>query len=99
MNIISTEKIVKIRAHRKLAQFMKVKDNLDFDEFLVEVGVSKIGNFSNPTEFEQVINYVLQVHSYQQLFIWAPAIFRKPLHTYICLDAYTETLRVAITEV
>ena len=33
---------------------MKVKDNLDFDEFLAEVGVVHIGIFSNETEFDAI---------------------------------------------
>ena len=30
---------------------MKVKDDLDFDEFLAEMGVSQMGIFSNQAEF------------------------------------------------
>ena len=43
----------------------------------------------------QFINYVLWVQSTQQLFIVAPALFRRLLHTYICLDIYPETVAVA----
>ena len=35
----------------------------------------------------------------QQLFIWAPTLFRRPLHTYFCLDIYPERLAIASIEV
>ena len=33
---------------------MKVKDNLDFDEFLAEVGVAQMGIFLNQAEFDAI---------------------------------------------
>ena len=33
---------------------MKVKDNLDFDEFLAEVGAAQMGIFSNQAEFDAI---------------------------------------------
>ena len=47
----------------------------------------------------QFINYILRVHSFQQLFIWASTLFRRFLQTYICLDINPETLGVATIEV
>ena len=47
----------------------------------------------------QFINYVPRVQPTQQLFIVAPALFKKLLHTYICLDIYFETVGVVIIEV
>ena len=78
---------------------MKVKDNLDFDEFLARTMVAQMGIFSNQAEFDEFINYVPRVHSFQQLFIWVPTLFRRFLHTDICLDIYHETLGVATIEV
>ena len=45
----------------------------------------------------QFINYDLRVQSTPKLFIVAPSLFRRLLHTYICLDTYP--IRVAIIEV
>ena len=33
---------------------MKVKDNLDFDEFHAEVGVAQIGIFSNQAKYDAI---------------------------------------------
>ena len=35
-------------------QFMKVKDNLDFDELLAETMVAQMGIFSNQAEFDAI---------------------------------------------
>ena len=47
----------------------------------------------------QLIQYVLWVESTQQMFLVAPALFRRLLHTYVCLDIYPETVGVANIEV
>ena len=73
------------------------KNNLDFDEFLVEVGIAQMGIFSNQAEFDAI--YQLCSKSFQQLFIWAPTLFRRFPHTYICLDMYPRTLWAATIEV
>ena len=78
---------------------MKANNNLDFDEFLAEVGVAQRGISSNQAEFDKFINYVLRVRSFQQIFIWAKTLFRRPLHIDICLDIYPETLGAATIEV
>ena len=69
---------------------MKVKDNLDFGEFLAEWGVAQMEIFSIKRNLMQFINYVLRVHSFQQLFIWVPTLFRRFLYTDICLDITLE---------
>ena len=38
---------------------MKVKDNLDVNEFLTEVGVVQLGIFSNQTEFDAIYQLFL----------------------------------------
>ena len=40
---------LKIRARHR---FMKVKDNLNYEEFLTEVGIVQMGIFLNQMEFE-----------------------------------------------
>ena len=75
--------------------YMKVKDNLDFDEFLAEVGVAEMGIFSNQAEFDTIYQLCSTSSFFQQLFIWAPVLIRRFLHTDICLDIYPETLGVA----
>ena len=37
----------------------------------------------------QFIQFVVRVQSTQQHFIVTPALLRRLLHTYICLDIYT----------
>ena len=39
-------------------------------------------------------NYFQQIRSFQQRFIWAIALFRRFLHTYICFDIYPGTVDV-----
>ena len=34
--------------------FFKVKDNMDFDEFLTEIGVAQMDIFSNPAELDAI---------------------------------------------
>ena len=79
----------------KNRRFMKVKEYLDFDEFCAEKRVFQMGIFYNQIDLMQFINYVLRVQSTQKLFIVAPALFRKLLHTYNWLDIYPETVGIA----
>ena len=78
---------------------MKVKDYINFDEFRAVMGVSQMGFFKIKRNAMQFVNYVLRVQFTQQVLIVAPAIFRRLLHTYICLDIYPETVGVATIEV
>ena len=63
------------------------------------MGVAQMGMFSNQAEFDAIYQLCLRVHSFQQLFIWVSTLFRRSLHTYICLDMYPKILGVATIEV
>ena len=54
MNIISTQNFSKFVSTENWPRFMKVKNNLDFDEFLAEVGVGQMGIFSNWAAFDAI---------------------------------------------
>ena len=75
---------------------MKVKDDLDFDQFLAEVGVAQMGIFSKKAEFDTIYQLRSRFHSFQQLF---NTLFRSFLHSDIYLDTYPETPGVATIEV
>ena len=47
-------KFLKIWVHRKPCRYMKVKDNLVFDDFFAEVGVAQMGIFSNQAELDTI---------------------------------------------
>ena len=47
-------KCINDRDHRNLRRFKRLKDNLDFDEFLVEMGVAQMGISSNQTECDAI---------------------------------------------
>ena len=99
MNIISTPNSSKPGSAEIRRKFMKVKDYLDFDEFRTEMGLSQTAISLIRRNVMQSINHVLWVQSTQQLFILAPALFRRLLHTYICFDIYPETVGVATIDV
>ena len=54
MNIISTQHFSKCGSTENRHWLLKVKDNLDFDEFLAEVGVAQMDFFSNQAEFDAI---------------------------------------------
>ena len=62
-------KFHKIRVHETRRRFTKVKDNLDFDEFLAEVGVAQMRILFNQVEFDAIY----------QFYSTSP-FFPKPLH-------------------
>ena len=50
-------KFLKFGSTENRRQYMKVKDNLDFDDFLAEVGVAQMGFFSNQAEFDAIYQF------------------------------------------
>ena len=99
-HIISTQNFSKFVSTKNRPRLIKVKDNLDFNDFFRWSGGRPNGFFSRiKRHLMQFINYVLRVHSVQQLFIWAPTLLRRFPHTYIYLDMYSKTLGVTIIEV
>ena len=49
-----TQNVSKLGPTENRRRFMKIKDDLDFDEFFAEVGVVQMGIFSNSTEFSAI---------------------------------------------
>ena len=45
MNMMSTQNFSKFGTNENRRRFTRVKDNLDFDEFIAEMGVAPIGDF------------------------------------------------------
>ena len=78
---------------------MKVKDNPDFDEFLAEVGVAQMRIFSNQVEFDAIYQFYSTSSFFSTTLHLTPTLFKRFLHTYICLTLYPETLGVATIEV
>ena len=54
IDMILTQNVLQFGPAENRRRFMKVKDNLDLDEFLTEVGVVKIEIFSNQTELDAI---------------------------------------------
>ena len=82
-----------IRAHRKVVQVYVSK------RFQRLYRCSPNGYFLLiKRNVMQFLNYILWVHSFQQLFIWAPTILKIFSHTYIHFDLYPETVGVATIE-
>ena len=94
MIVMSTQNFSKCWSTENRRRFIKLKENLDFDEFLAEVGVAQVGIFSNQAEFGAI-------HQLCSKSLFFPTLFRRFLHmpTYICIDIYSKTLGVAIIEV
>ena len=75
---------------------MKVKDNLDFGEFLAEVGVAQMEFFASQTQCDVIYQLYSTISFCLHL---SPKIFRKFSHSYICPDIYPENIQDAIIEV
>ena len=52
--IIPTQNFSKCGSTKNRRRLIKVKHNLDFDEFLAEVGVAQMGISSNQAEFDAI---------------------------------------------
>ena len=76
---------------------MEAVGYLDFDEFFDEVEVIYIGSFSEQMECDMIYQLSL-TRSFYQIFIRTSTLFRRFLHTHICLDIYPRTVGVAAIE-
>ena len=57
--MISTQNLSHFETIEKRSSFMKSVGDLDFDEFLVEVGVIQIGSFSKQMECDMIYHLSL----------------------------------------
>ena len=48
------EKYFQHRARQNRRNFIKAKDNIDFNKFLAQVGVTQMGGFSNEMECDAI---------------------------------------------
>ena len=96
--MILTQNLSHFEPVEKRSRFMKSVDYLDFDQFFVEVWVIKIGSFSKQIEYDMIYQLSLAKSFFQQICIQTSTLFRRVLHTYICLDIYPGTVGVAAIE-
>ena len=77
---------------------MKALGYLDFDQFFAEVGMVQMGSFSTQMECYVIYQLSLTRSFFPKILIRTQTLFKRFLHTYICLDIYPGTVGVAAIE-
>ena len=79
-----TTKFSKLGSTENLHRFMKVKDNLDFDEFLAEARVAQMGIFSNQAEYDAIFQLCSTISFFVTILHLSPnTILNIPTYWYL----------------
>ena len=61
--------------------------------------MTQVGPFSSQTEYDVIYKLHLTCSFFLTFFIWGVTLFRRSLHTHICLDIYPEAVEVEAIEI